>query len=185
MEYLFTSERLGFRSWEESDIEDFTALNKDKEVMRYFPNALSNQESLAFYNRLKNHHRQYGYTYFPVEIKEEKKFIGFIGMAFQEYSSQYTPATDIGWRLFPKYWGRGYATEGARACLHYGFEKLKMDRIISVCPRTNIISEHVMVKLKMEKLGYFEHPKLANFPELQTCVCYEIKKVTYIEAYFD
>jgi RimJ/RimL family protein N-acetyltransferase len=49
--YLFTSKRLGFRSWEISDLEEMSAINADSEVMEYFPKTLSKQETQAFIER--------------------------------------------------------------------------------------------------------------------------------------
>jgi len=54
-----------------------------------------------------------------------------IGLAFQEYKTKFTPAIDIGWRLKRSAWGKGYATEGAKRCLEYAFNELKISRRIN------------------------------------------------------
>ena len=180
--YLFTSPRLGFRNWEASDIHAFTRLNADPEVMRYFPAPLTLGESEAFLERLREHFRTRGYTYFASDLLDTGELLGFIGLYHQEYEAPFTPATDIGWRLFPEHWGKGYATEGARRCLNHAFDTLGLDRVVSVCPRLNSPSEMVMRKIGMRRQGEFEHPALRDRPRLNPCLWYEIKKSNFPET---
>lgn len=176
-DYLFTSARLGFRNWKESDIAPFSKVNADKAVMEHFPKTLSTAETKQFVERQIAHFETYGYNYFAVEERATKTFIGFIGLAFQNFESPYTPATDIGWRLNPNAWGKGFATEGAQRCLQYAFEILQLEKVIAICPTTNHNSERVIQKIGMKKAGNFNHPNLKEYPVLEECVCYEISKV--------
>lgn len=173
--YVFTSDRLGFRNWYDQDLADFTTLNSDPSVMEHFPKTLSRNETVDFMVRLQNHFEKYQFNYFATEIKTTGEFIGFIGLAHQEYLSPYTPATDIGWRLKKEAWKKGYATEGAKRCLEYAFSELQLTKVIATCTLKNTKSEHVMKKIGMIKVGEFLHPKLNNFPDYQSCLCYEIK----------
>ena len=175
-EYILTSRRLGFRPWKISDLNDFASLNADKEVMEHFPRSLSVDESADFISRLQKHYTQYGHCYFATEILESGEFIGFIGLAFQKYESEFTPAVDIGWRLKKSAWGKGYATEGALRCLDFGFDQLKLSEIISTCPKANHRSEKVMQKIGMKKTGEFNHPNLEDYPAIQKCVCYSVSE---------
>jgi len=172
-EYIFTSERLGLRNWLENDLEEFAKINADKEVMKHFPKTLTKDESLNLIKRLQNHYEKYNYTYFAVDILESGEFIGFIGLVYQTYESEFTPATDIGWRLKKSAWGKGYAPEGAKRCLDFAFNELKLDKIISTCTEKNYKSEKVMKKIGMKKVGGFNHPALTNYPEHGKCLCYE------------
>ena len=174
--YLFTSERLGFRNWKASDLEAFARMNAHPEVMRFFPNVLSHDASRKAMKGYQEHLHKRGYTYFAVEIRQTNEFTGFIGLKYQDFEAPYTPAVDIGWRLLPEYWGKGYATEGARRCLEYAFETLGIHRVVSHCPTVNRPSERVMQKIGMEKMGTFDHPLLADHPQLNPCVWYEAKK---------
>jgi len=172
--YLFQSARLGFRTWSHEDLDEFAAMNADASVMEHFPKTLTMPETEELITRLQKHHEDYGYCYFATELLETGAFIGFIGLACQDYVSEFTPATDIGWRLKTTAWGKGYATEGARRCLDYAFNALHIDRIVSTCTVKNSKSEHVMRKLGMTKRGVFMHPKLNAYPDYQKCVWYEI-----------
>lgn len=175
-EYLFTSERLGFRNWSKNDLEEFAKLNADPEVMEHFPKPLSRVETEEYIDRLILRFKVQGYCYFATEVIETGEFIGMIGITDQEFKSEFTPATDIGWRLKKTAWGNGYATEGAERCLEYAFDTLKKDKIISTCTSNNKSSENVMKKIGMVKVGEFNHPYLKDYPKLEKCLCYEITK---------
>jgi len=175
-EYIFKSERLGFRNWTNDDLDEFAKLNSDEEVMEHFPKTLSKNEVGDLIKKLKNHFSENGFTYYATEILETKEFIGMIGLAFQEYKTKFTPAIDIGWRLKRKAWGKGYATEGAKRCLEYGFNELDIKKIISVCTINNRKSENVMKKIGMTKIGQFNHPELVKHLDYEKHFCYEIIK---------
>lgn len=175
-DYIFTSDRLGFRSWNDEDFNDFHAINSDEEVMKHFPTILSEDETRDFISRLQRHFEQYGYCYFAVETRHNQEFIGFVGLAYQTYETAFTPATDIGWRLKTSAWGKGYATEGAERCLEYAFNELNLDHIVSTCPLRNVASEKVMQKIGMKRQEEFLHPRLVDYPDYQPCVWYELRK---------
>jgi RimJ/RimL family protein N-acetyltransferase len=174
--YIFKSERLGFRNWTNDDLEEFAKLNSDKAVMEHFPEILSKKEVGKFIDRLKKHYAHNGFTYYATEILETKELIGMIGLAFQEYKTNFTPAIDIGWRLKRKAWGKGYATEGANRCLKYAFDELGINKIIAVCTIKNKKSENVMKKIGMTKIGEFNHPEMKKHPAYEKHFCYEITK---------
>lgn len=172
--YIFQSDRLGFRNWTKEDLPEFAKMNADPEVMEHFPKALTEKESEDFIERLQAHYDKHGYNYFATEILKTGEFIGFVGLAYQNYETAFTPATDIGWRLKRTAWGFGYATEGAKRCVAYAFDELNLDRIISTCTQRNSRSEHVMKKIGMIKKGTFDHPRLKEFPDYQKCIWYEL-----------
>lgn len=176
MEYLFTSERLGFRNWIDSDIDKMTAVSADPEVMEFFPSVKTKAMTEDFIKNMKSAFEKKGYCYYPVEILDTKEFIGFIGLIDQTYNSPFTPNVDVGYRLGKAFWGKGYATEGAKRCIEYGFNDLGLEKIIAIASESNIKSTHVMKKVGMNLSGSFKHPKLEGFPHLEMCFCYEICK---------
>jgi len=137
-DYIFTSDRLGFRQWRDA------------------------------------HFVENGFTYYATEILDTKEFIGMIGLARQNYTSPFTPAVDIGWRLKREAWGKGYATEGAKRCLDYAFNELDIHEVISICTLRNTKSENVMRKIGMTKIGEFIHPELVDYPQHKEHHCYKI-----------
>ncbi len=174
-QYLFTSERLGFRNWTDEDLPQLTAINADPEVMEFFPNVLTQDQSAVFIQRMKTQFSENGFCYFAVDRLDTSEFIGFIGLATQTYEAEFTPCVDIGWRLSAKFWGNGYATEGARRCLQFGFEEINLPNIKSVCPAINTRSERVMQKIEMTKVKEFDHSLLTDYPDLERCVLYEME----------
>jgi RimJ/RimL family protein N-acetyltransferase len=172
MSYLFTSERLGFRNWKPEDLSAMSAMNADEQVMEFFPNTQTEAQTAAFIKRMESQFLERGFCYFAVEKLENQAFIGFIGIDHQTYEAAFNPAVDIGWRLAPNAWGKGYATEGAKRCLKYAFEVLKLEKVFSVAPAINKNSINVMKKAGMKFHSTFNHPKLLNDERLKECVAY-------------
>ena len=157
-------------------MEKMCAINADKMVMEFFPGVLSEEQTVAFIERMQKQYEEKGFCYFAVDKLESHEFIGFIGLSEQTYQAEFTPCIDIGWRISSREWNNGFATEGAKRCLEYGFKELKMDKIVSVAPKINVKSEHIMTKIGMTKQFEFEHPLLSNDDRLRTCVLYELRK---------
>lgn len=180
--YIFESSRLGFRMWQELDRELFANMNASNEVMRYFPKTLDYKETDDFLHRIQKHFEETGYGLWAVEIKDTKEFIGFIGLLTATFEAEFTPCVEIGWRLDNKYWNNGYATEGAKACLEYGFNKLNLNSIYSFTAETNKPSENVMKKIGLKKVGEFDHPKVEDGSPLKHHVLYKIDKKNISEV---
>ena len=172
--YLFTTSRLGFRTWTQNDLKQMARLNKDPEVMRHFPYLPSEKETAGFIERMNSMFLKYGYCYFPIDHLETNNFIGFIGLSLQEFETDFTPCIDIGWRIKKDFWGKGLATEGALQCLSYAQTQLGLDQIFAMAPKTNSASIQVMDKIGMRFIKEFEHPKLQSHPNLRACVLYRI-----------
>src|SRR5579871_4360547 len=117
-------------------------MSADPEVMRHFPSVLSRAESDAAFERVQAHFEQHGFGLWAAEHQGE--FIGFIGLAVPRFEASFTPCVEIGWRLARRWWGQGLATEGARACLRYGFEELALDEIVAFTVPANVQSRRVM-----------------------------------------
>ncbi len=170
--YIIKTERLGLRNWIDSDLDPFIAMSRDKEVMYYFSKLLSEQESEDFIYRMQDHFKNPGFCYFAVDLLETNEFLGFTGILHQTFESEYTPCVDIGWRLKKAAWGKGYATEAAKACLEEAFTKFNINEIYSFAPEKNINSEAVMKKIGMNFIDTFQHPMIINDPRFRECVVY-------------
>ncbi|MCG9970617.1 GNAT family N-acetyltransferase [Christiangramia crocea] len=175
--YIFKSARLGFRNWQETDLDKLYKINSDKRVMEFFPSIVSREDTKHFISRMKEMLTAHGFCYFAVEKLNTGEFVGFTGLAEQNYESVVTPCIDIGWRLDAEYWGQGFATEGAKACLDYGFKDLDIEKIRSIAPVINKRSIQVMKKIGMEKHTDFDNPFLKDHKSLERCVCYEIRNI--------
>lgn len=168
----FESERLLFRDWKEEDLPVFARMNKDPLVMQHFPKTLTEEETSLFYERIREEFQRLGLGLYAVEVKESGQFIGYIGFHEASFPSPFTPCIEIGWRLSSSAWGKGYATEGARACLSYGFRELDLREVYSFTAKINEPSENVMRKIGMTKITEFDHPSILKSSPLKKHVLY-------------
>src|SRR6185436_1247870 len=103
------------------DLAPFAAINADSLAMRYMPGPMTLEETKAMMARIEEHHRAHGFGIWAVEAAGVAPFIGFVGLQRVTFEAPFTPAVEIGWRLAPAHWGKGYATEAAKAALRFGF----------------------------------------------------------------
>ncbi|NJN22491.1 MAG: GNAT family N-acetyltransferase [Leptolyngbya sp. RL_3_1] len=187
MRYLsdpLPTERLILRRWHQSDRSPFAALNADPRVMTYLPAQLSRAESNALADRIEAHFKHHGFGLWAVEIPGVSAFAGFIGLAIPRFEAPFTPCVEIGWRLAADYWGHGYAPEGARAALAFGFETLQLAEILSFTVPKNQRSRRVMEKLGMthDPQDDFGHPLLPADHPLHDHVLYRINRSVWGSA---
>jgi RimJ/RimL family protein N-acetyltransferase len=171
------TERLVLREWRDEDLEPFAALNADPRVMEFFPAVLSREESDRLVrDRILPQFVARGYGPWAVEVPGVTAFAGFIGLLEHTFPAWFTPCVEVGWRLDGPYWGRGYATEGARAALAYGFDVAGLDEIVSMTTVTNVRSIAVMQRLGLQPAGEFEHPHLPVGHALRRHVLYRLHR---------
>ena len=147
------TERLVLRGWRDEDLEALVELDSDPEVMRYVGDGKvkSRDEVVPWFARHRAIWAERGYGLFAVELAETGEFAGWVGLAVPGFLPEVMPAVEIGWRLLPRHWGRGIATEAARAALRFGFEEVGLDRVVSICHVDNEPSRRVMEKLGLRQ----------------------------------
>lgn len=172
------TERLVLRQWRKEDLEPFAKLNADPKVREFFPGLMSCEECERSIKLMSDHITRCGWGFWAVSLIETDEFIGFIGLEDVYFQAHFTPAVEIGWRLAFDYWGKGYATEGAKAALAYGFETLNLDEIVSFTTVQNMRSRRIMEKIGMHHNSKddFDHPKLAEGHKLRRHVLYRLKQ---------
>ncbi len=176
MPHELRTDRLRLRRWLPADLAPFATLNADPRVSEYLPRPLSQAESNSFAARIETHFDEYGFGFWAVEICHAASFAGFIGLWVPRFESHFTPCVEIGWRFGTEHWGRGYATEGARVVLEFGFEVLGLTEIVSFTVPENARSRRVMEKIGMAHKASddFDHPLLPNGHRLRRHVLYRI-----------
>jgi RimJ/RimL family protein N-acetyltransferase len=157
-------------------------MGKDAAVMEYFRGLLTSEESDAMADRIEAHFDQHGFGLWAVEIPGQVAFAGFIGLAIPPFEASFTPCVEIGWRLARRFWGCGYATEGARATLEFGFEQLRLTEIVSMAVPANTRSVRVMKRLGMIFSAEFDHPKLDPGHKLRRHVLYRMRRSEWQRA---
>jgi RimJ/RimL family protein N-acetyltransferase len=142
--------------------------------MEHFPAVLTREESDALATRMEDHFEEHGFGRWAVEIVGVVPFAGFIGLSKPQFEAPFTPCVEIGWRLAANCWGHGYATEGARTVLAFGFEVLKLKEIVSFTVPANLRSRRIMEKIGMtyDPKDDFEHPLLPAGHRLRPHVLY-------------
>jgi len=179
---ILQTERLILRTWQQTDIEVMTEINQDPKVCEFLPGIGDQVTTEAFVHRMIQHYHDHGFTLYAVEIEATHAFIGFVGLSIPSFQAHFTPAVEIGWRLASQYWGEGYATEAAKAVLHYAFTELGLDEIVSFTVVNNKASRRVMEKigLQHEANDDFDHPKLDDDSPLKRHVLYRLSRNDYL-----
>ena len=173
-DFIIATERLVLRRWLQSDIKPFAEMNKDADVMKYFPKTLTDKETSEMVQRINLQFDENNFSLYAVESKLTRQFIGFTGFAIPTFESFFTPCIEIGRRYKKETWRQGFATEAASACLQYGFKTLHFEKVVSFTSAININSEKVMIKIGMTIAGEFNHPRIEISSPLCKHVLYEI-----------
>ncbi len=171
------TERLILRPWRASDLEAFAVINADKKVMEFIPKSLTRQESDALVKAFEEEWKQRHYGRWAIEVPNVADFIGYVGFHYYDFPAKFTPCVEIGWRLSADHWGKGYATEAAKAALDYGFHQLNMKENYAFTFQGNENSRKLMERLGMtyEPELQFEHPDLPSGHPMGIYVVYRIR----------
>jgi RimJ/RimL family protein N-acetyltransferase len=174
--------RLILRPWRPEDVEPFAAMNADPLTMRFMPGVLTREQSEELLALFGAHHRLHGFGVWALEVPGVAPFIGYTGLQRVGFAAPFAPAVEIGWRLAPAHWGKGYATEAAQATLRTGFEELNLDQIVSFTVAANKPSWSVMERLGMHRDadGDFEHPRLPRGHALRPHILYRISRDAWL-----
>lgn len=177
MPLTLQTDRLILRTWKKEDAPEFFKINQDPKVIEFLNSSLTIEQVNDFITSRNDHNDKYGYTLWATCLKETGALIGFIGLNYTDWKSHFTPTVEVGWRLGSQYWGKGYASEGAKASLDYGFRKCGLSEIVSFTVPANIRSIRVMEKIGLTRDVNcdFAHPQLtANHP-LSQHVLYRLR----------
>jgi RimJ/RimL family protein N-acetyltransferase len=128
--------------------------------MEHFPSHLTRAASDAMADRVSAFLDEHGWGLWAVEVVETGEFVGFTGLAVPRFEEHFTPCVEVGWRLASSAWGRGYATEAARASVAHAFGPLALTEIVAMVVPANTRSQGVMRKLGMtrDEGADFDHP---------------------------
>lgn len=166
------TERLRLRPFAKRDIDDYAALYADPEVLRYLSTGAQpwdrgrSWRHMAF---LVGHWQLGDAGMWAVEHKETGAFLGVIGFS----SPEGWPGFELAWTLARRWWGHGYATEGARAALAYAFTVLEKDRVISLIHPENRASIRVAERIGERLLGRIDHLG-------REMLCYGVDRAGYL-----
>jgi [ribosomal protein S5]-alanine N-acetyltransferase len=148
------TERLILDAWQSEDWTAFRPIATDAEVMRYITGGVpwSDERIRQFVDRQMELYRTRGYCRWKLLRKPDKNLIGFCGVGLWRDG----PDPEIGWWLARSSWGHGLATEAARLALRDAFERVRLERIVSIAMPANLSSTRIMEKLGLEFECEFE-----------------------------
>jgi len=145
--------RLLLPSTSEADLDAYTRTCADPEVMRYLSGSMTRDQATQQMERWMRYWEEHGFGVWAAEEKASGAFIGFIELLYHEEWPVERHKMKVCWRLDRSCWGRGLPTEGARASLQYGFEELRLERVISIIHPKNVASRRVAEKAGLTLRG--------------------------------
>lgn len=172
------TERLILREVEYSDAHNMFLLDSNPEVHNYLGKRMiaSEEEGKDIVQHIKNQYIENGIGRWAAVEKSSGRFIGWSGLKLNNdiEMNGYTNFYDIGYRLMPEFWGKGYATESSIASLEYGFNVLQLDTIYGITHFENEASHKVLLKIGLTLIDTFRHES-----EDFLLRWYEIKRENY------
>ena len=147
-----TTERLDLRRFRASDLDALAEVFAIAEVWHFpFGRGFTRDETADFLNRQIDSWTTRGFgTWLAIE-RATRRVIGFVGLSVPAFLPEILPAVEVGWRLHPDVWGRGYAAEGARAAMREAFTTMGLDDICSLPQATNPASLRVCERIGMRR----------------------------------
>jgi RimJ/RimL family protein N-acetyltransferase len=173
MAIVLETERLLLRHLEAEDADAIYEVIGDPVAMQYYPHPFSREDAQNWIERNQQRYRTDGYGLYAVLVKQGGKVIGDCGILKQLVEGE--TALEVGYHLQRGYWGHGYATEAARACMRLAFAGLGAEKVISLIRPENTPSQRVAERNGMIVDRQVMH---AGLPHL----VYAMKRSDYVEA---
>jgi len=158
--HVLDTDRLILRKMSQVDFKTQCRLLSDSKTMSCWPHPFSKDDVRTWILRSMESYANNGFGRYIIELKEDGKVIGDVGFLLSEVNG--LKEVDLGYIINASYWGQGYATEAARACLEYGLNELRLQRIVINMPIDHLASERIAQKLGMFKVGEFDNVKNKN-----------------------
>jgi RimJ/RimL family protein N-acetyltransferase len=148
MKKVLETDRLFFRELLPSDADALFELDSDPAVVLYTGDATLTHVDQARkrIEGIRQQYRDYGVGRWAAVLKETNAFIGWAGLKYIQELNGRTDNYDLGYRLLKQYWGKGYATESAKAFVRYGFDDLNHTRISATADVRHVASVKVLEK---------------------------------------
>jgi len=162
--------RLYLRQFRKDDLDAYANIMGDHEVGKWFPkgDGYTREEAERSLDDILEHWDKHGFGIWAIIDKEKRVILGRCGLNLIAETSE----VEVDFVLARNYWGRGYATEAAKAALAYGFDSLQLDRIIALTKPENIASRRVIEKIGMRYVKNAEYWGI-------TCAYYDISKAEH------
>ena len=173
---MLQTKRTSLRPFTITDYSAVFEFGSNPEVAKYTGDELLQNPQQAkdiITNVYESDYKKYGYGRWATVYKPDNKVIGFAGLKYLPEFDE----VDIGFRFLPQYWNKGIATEVSLEIIKYGFETLKLNRIIGIADPLNLGSCKVLEKIGLQFYksdDYNGDGKNYNY--------YQLKKENYSQA---
>lgn len=171
---LLRTDRLVLRRWRPDDVEPFAAMNADPRVTEFFAELQDATATAGLVERIGESFDERGYGLWALERRDSREFIGFTGLWTLPEGSPSPGDVEVGWRLTPSAWGKGFATEAASASLADGIHRLGLHEVWSWAVASNTASIAVMERLGMSLRWEGPNPKVPAGHRLSATVGYHL-----------
>ena len=169
MKQILETERLFLRELSWDDREALCAILQDEETMYAYEGAFSDVMVQEWLERQLSRYEKWGFGLWAVILKGSGVLIGQCGLTMQQWTDE--EVLEIGYLFNKRYWHKGYATEAAKACKRYAFEKLGADEVCSIIRDTNIPSQRVALRNGMKRRDSFtKHYRGVDMPHYRYAV---------------
>lgn len=165
--------RLYLRQFTPDDLDDLYRIYSDPEIMKYLAGVRTREATEIAINTMLKRWEENNFGMWALVHKIDRKMIGRCGLGFLDN----TPEVELGYTLDKVYWNQGLATEASFASLNYGFQILKLERIVAIARPENIASQRVIQKVGMK------YEKNAHYYETDV-VYYSISRESYQSQVF-
>lgn len=144
---VLETDRLVLREMTMADVDDLMGIFGDPEAMRYYPSTKSREEAEGWVRWVLDSYAANGFGLWVAMLKGTGEFAGQCGLTLQDLDGAAEP--EIGYLFLRRLWGRGLATEAARACRDHAFGSLGLARVVSLPDSANLASRRVAEKVGM------------------------------------
>jgi RimJ/RimL family protein N-acetyltransferase len=154
MNTVLDTPRLRLRELLPTDKAELAQILCEPETMRYYPAPFTEQRVEEWIAWNIDNYRKHNHGLWAVILKEGNRFLGDCGITLQEIEEQRVP--EIGYHIKKEFWGNGYATEAAKACIEYGFTRLGYTTLFTYTKHDNRPSIRVAEKNGMTFVRFFD-----------------------------
>lgn len=153
METILETDRLLLRKLTQADMDSLKRTLQDPIAMTYYEGAFSEEECQAWLKRMLERYEKEGIGLWAVIRKDTQEFIGQCGLTWQDWKGK--KVLEVGYLFEPRFWHQGFATEAARGCMDYAFEKMNVSEICSIIRDTNLTSQKVALRNGLQPADHF------------------------------
>jgi len=143
--WILETERLALRQFTSGDVDNLMQIFGDPAAMRFYPAPFDREKTAGWIRWSLDSCEKNGFGLWAVIRKQDQLFLGDCGPMLQPVEDR--TEMEIGYHMLRREWGRGYATEAARACRDYAFSTLNYPRVVSIVDPLNTASRHVAAKV--------------------------------------